>query len=476
MGNVAVLEGLKKVEERIQGRDRVLTIGDTASIAGTSVNDAKDILTRLLALYDCSLKITENGDLIYDFGQNLHKRGERTWEEWWFSIKQMLWNVFVFVFKIWIAVTLVVYFVIFVVILIAMIIATLSGNSDGDSGGGSSGGDSDGGFFSVFGELFRGIFIWNNNTSTHYNYDNDGHRYREYDRKNSPLNKKSKDFVASVYDFVFGPPRVSMTRQDQHREVAQYLRENKGIITKNEIIGLSGLRSGDAENFFSESIAKYQGDAEISDNKVLYGDFRDFIRSKGAGGKEKIIWYWDEFEAPHYLTGNTFWRNFWIIFMNLFNLCFATAFLSMSMQQDMGAGIAIGLGAVPFVFSLLFFLVPILRYFPISALSKKRDLENMRKRLMKAIFMSEEGKITDNEFLKLVNPRESGEKNISADTVNYMMQELIKDLDGEIETNSNGKLLYNFVNFQEEKREAVILRQKRDDGRALGEVVFDSHD
>ncbi len=475
MSNVAVLEGLKKIETRIQGRDRVLTIGDAASIAGTSVNDAKDILTRLLSLYDCRLKITENGDLIYDFGEVLHKRGERTWEEWWFGAKQVLWKAFMVFFKIWISVTLVVYFVIFLIILIAIIIASLSGNSDSDS---SSSSDSDGGFFNILGELFRGIFIWNTHTSnTHYVYDNDGYRYREYDSRTSALDKKGgKDFVASVYDFVFGPERVETTRQDQHRELAQYLRDNKGIVTRSEIIGLAGWRSAEAENFFSESIAKYQGDAQISENKVLYGDFRDFTRTKGVEGKEKVIWYWDEYVPKYNLTGNTFWRNFWIVFMGLFNLSFALAFVSMGLQQDMGAGITVGLGWVPFVFSVIFFLVPIMRYFQIGAFSRKRDLENIRKRLMKAIFSQEEGKVTAEELEKLVNPRESGESNIPRETIDYMMQELIKDLDGEIETTEKGKLIYNFINLQEEKREAILLRQKRDDGRSLGNVVFDSHE
>lgn len=472
MESNSLLPALQTIEQKLQQNQLVFTLGDAAAITGKPLHETKQVMTRLMEKYNCSLQITEKGDLIYNFGTSLHQRGERSWNEWWFDVKNIAWEVFAYILKVGIAVMLVVYFTLFLVILIAIIVAALS-SSDSDSG--------DLGIGDVIGGIFKGIFEWNTHTTyIHYSVDNQGYDYREYDAKKSHIpNKKGKSFTSATYDFVLGPPRVRITKEDNQKEIVAFLRKNKGIITRPEVMGLAGWRGKEADNFFSEIIGKYNGEAEISENAVLYGDFYDLIRTKGVEDDTKIVWYWDEYEAEYKLTGNSFGTNIGIFFMNLFNLLFSFVFLAVlidpSITDDINIYTSIFLGLIPFIFSSLFFIVPIFRWINILPKRRKRNIENVRKRLMKAIFQTEENEVSLDRLQAIINQSGQKEKNIEAKKIQYMMQELILDLQGEIVFDNNGKIAYQFTQFQTERKEAEIIRNKKEAGDNLGKIVFDSN-
>lgn len=467
MDKPQLLQGVQKLETRLKGSDRVFTVGDAAAITGYGMHEAKELLDSLMNKYDCRLKVTENGDLIYDFGSTLHPRGERTWAEWWYDTKKVLWKVFVVVFKVWITVMLVVYFTLFLLILIGIIIAMMSSNNDNDSRDSSSAGD----LFIFIGELFRSIFIWNTITgNTYYATDPYGYSYRSYEPRSTGLGKKKKgkNFVASVYDFVFGPPRVETNPLENQQEVASYVRQNKGVIVMPEVLGLAGWTGKEAEDFFSEVLVRYKGDSAITENGILYGDFYDLARSQSSEGDASVVWYWNEYEPEYKLTGNKTGRNAGIVAMNLFNLAFATFFL-------VAGNNLVFLGWIPFVFSFLFFLVPALRYFQMLPLRRKRHMENIRKRLMKVIYQSTSEEISLNTLLQTVNQANKEEK-LSKEAVESMMQTLIYDLNGEIEIKEDATVTYKFIHLKEQIQEAERLRALRDSGKDLGNVVFDTND
>jgi hypothetical protein len=176
--------------------------------------------------------------------------------------------------------------------------------------------------------------------------------------------------------------------------------------------------------------------------------------------------------------------------MNLFNLTFATFFVMASFDSELadepGIGaIAIGLGWVPFVFSVLFFAVPIMRWLQLQPLQNKRRMENIRKRLMKVIYNHPTGEISLADLERVVNqatPNKKGSKNIDAEGVekllapdiSRMMNQLIVDFYGEIDYDQNGNPIYRFVRLREEKSEIQRIRTKQD--TSLGNVIYDSHD
>ncbi|GAB4401607.1 MAG: hypothetical protein OHK0053_24530 [Microscillaceae bacterium] len=497
--DAGILQGLEKVESHLQKGKPTLTLSDAASVTGYHIDDAKKVMEGMMAKYHTRLLVTENGDLIYDFGSYLHRRGERTWAEWWRGAKKTLWKVFVWVFKAWITVTLVVYFTIFLLILIAALVAMMSANKDGDNS------KSSGGIGELIGALFRSIFIWDTVTQHQYqSTDSRGYTYRNYQPRPALLGKKtdkpSKNFVASVYDFVFGPPHYEPSPLANQQEVASFLRENRGVITTSEIIGLAGWKVEEAELFMGDCLARFKGEVRLTDEGVLYGDFEEMTRSKLEKGRRKIEWYWDEYEAPYQLTGNSAGRNALIIFMNLFNLSFASFFLYITQAGDADMlPILVGLGYVPFTFSAIFFGLPLYRSFQVSRLNERRRQNNRRKRLMKIIFQfhqrslnAEERmalekagqaprpedmaqyRLTAAQLTTLVNLNAKEEK-LSLAEVETLMKDLLPNLWGEMDSDLDTMTnYYRFPRLAEEVSKIHKVRQNRLDSGNLGEIVMDT--
>lgn len=478
-----ILQGVDKIENHLKVSTKQLTLNDAASITGYHIDDSKQVMDKLIDRYHTRLQVTENGELIYDFGNYLHRRGERTWGEWWRMVGKTLVKILVWIFKAWIALTLVVYFILFVIILIAIIIAALSGNGDNDS-------DSSG-IGDIIGSIFRGIFIWNDisyHRETYRRTDRRGYSYKKYKPRPSsipPKKQKSeegkKGFTASVYDFVFGPARVKDEHLANQQEVAAFLRENQGIITTSEVVGLAGWKAEEAENFMADCLARFKGNVEISENQILYGDFVELTQSKSQEGDAKIEWYWDEYEAPYEVTGNTFWRNFGVVFMNLFNLAFASFFLYITFEESQlypekaqDTLLVIFLAYVPFIFSFLFFLIPSIRSMGIARKNKQRRINNIRKRLMKVIFRNYDKNIKIEELEAWVNETGKEEK-LSQAEIKEVMQSVVADLWGEMEFDTtHASVTYRFRRLEDEIKEAQRLREGRNGQNLLGDVVFES--
>ncbi|MFN3316355.1 MAG: hypothetical protein ACK40K_06055, partial [Raineya sp.] len=458
------------LEKKIKELKGKFTLNDAAAITGVPTEQARESLNELMSKYICRLQVSENGDLIYDFGKNPVRRGEKTFGEIVDEIKEWLWKAFKVFFKAWITVTLVVYFVIFVIILIAMIVAMTAANKDDNN---KRSGDSSGAMIRLISDIFYAIFRWNTIKSyneTYYERDRYGQPYKHYKPIESSLfntearsPKAKKNFISSVYDFVFGPPRVETEPFENQKEVAAYARQNKGIMVLPEFKALAGWEHTQAQEFMTDCIARFNGSAEISQNGILYADFYDLTRSTTQNQDGKIEWYWNEYEPEYELTGNTAGRNTGIIFMNAFNLAFASFFLfnpeakNIIGEPELADIVFYGLGVVPFLFSLIFFAVPVLRYFSILPKRNKRRINNIRKRLFKVIYEKGVQKnLSLDEIVAEVNT-ENAEK-LSKAEVEKMMNKLVVDWQGDVIVNDNGSVVYEFQQLRQELAEARNLR------------------
>ncbi|GAB4128815.1 MAG: hypothetical protein OHK0045_23500 [Raineya sp.] len=487
METITLKANAQLLEKKIKELKGKFTLNDAAAITGVPTEQARESLNELMSKYICHLQVSENGDLIYDFGTSPTRRGEKTFTEILDDAKEWLWKVFKIFFKAWITVTLVVYFLIFVAILIAAIIAMATSNKDDKD---SSSKNSTGALFRLITDIFYAIFRWNTIKSyqeTYYEYDRYGQPYKHYKPVESTLfntkarsPKAKKNFISSVYDFVFGPPRVEPEPFENQREVAAYARQNKGIMVLPEFKALAGWEHNQAQEFMTDCIARFNGSAEISNNGVLYADFYDLTRSTTQNQDGKIEWYWNEYEPEYELTGNTTGRNAGIIFMNLFNLLFASLFVfnpdlrNFTGEREFEGLVFYGLGVVPFLFSVTFFAVPILRYLNILPKRKKRRKNNIRKRLVKVIYQKGAQKnLNLDEIVADVNT-ENTEKLTKAE-VEKMMNDLVVDWQGEVVLNDNGRIDYEFRQLRYELDEARNLRQNRkDEGRNLGNIYLDT--
>lgn len=483
-------EIIKNIEQKLKRTGR-FTVEDAAATTGIEINKAKRALDSLMEKYRCRLQVNEHGDIIYDFGKRPIRRGAKTIAEHWETVKEKSWKVFKFLFKVWITVTLVVYFVIFVLIVLALIVALLSRGGSGKSSSNKGGGGL-GTLFHLIVRVFVELLVWNSfENKTHYSRDKYGYPYREFnsiepalDKYRSRKKKNKKKFIASVFDFVFGPPRVDVHPLNNQREVATFLRKNKGIITLSELKVLAGWNDEEAGNFFSDCIVRFEGETKVSDNGVFYGDFKNFIRKVSKEKGAEVILYWDEYEPDYKLNGNTSGRNALIIFMNLFNLILSGAILygyfSMSpLYVDFAGDLAwvpLVLGWIPVVFSTVFFAVPLIRMIKIASLRRKQHIENIRKRLMKVIYRHKGNDVYLSDLENAAGIGQKGEETLSERVIEKEMKDMIYDWGGETEVSDTAKVLYKFPRLKADVIEADRLRNERrniSDGN--GKIVFDTY-
>ncbi|KAA0228886.1 hypothetical protein EDS67_12395 [candidate division KSB1 bacterium] len=472
------------LEKKLHKGQRHFTLNEAAASTGLYVDDARNALDELIKKYVCRLQVTENGDLIYDFGKNLLRRGEKTFEEKMAQLRERLWQLFTVIYKAWIAVTLVVYFVLFVIILIALILAMSAGKKDGKVRGPS---------LETLGNIFASIFRWRTNTGTVlYRTDRRGYPYRQYEPRPSPLNENKKSFIASVYDFVFGPARVEIDPLHNQKEVAAYLRKQNGIIVTSELCALAGWNFPQAETFLTDCLVRFQGEVKVSDNGVMYGQFDELLRGLDKVEPYKIVHYWDEYEPDYQLAGNSPGRNLVIILMNAFNLIFAFYLLTnllpaltapggpADMLPGLGDWIAahdfaayLLLGWIPLIFSVLFFAIPLLRWFKISKARRQRHRNNIRKRLFKAIYQENGNPQTAAQIHQIVNTG-AREEQLPVSLVESVLREVALDLPGDTLVSAEGQVQYAFPRIGYELKEVTTLRSQSRRAETLGKIIMDS--
>lgn len=451
-------------------KTRQFTLSDAASVTGVPVLESEYAIKSLMEKYDCKLKVTENGDLIYDFG-TLHRRNAKPFSEYFKDFARALWTGFTYAYKFLMSIVLIVYFVAFVAIAIGLAIAAMSGGKDNDN---SSKGV--GQLFAVIFRLFLEIFMWKTfvETDDYYERDAYGYQYRRHKSRSSALSEKKKSFIASIYDFVFGPARVELDPLANKQEVAAFLRRQKGLISTAEMQALAGWKRPDADNFMTECLAHFDGRAEISPNGTLYGDFSELIRSKDRSGEADVVYYWDEYEAPYEVTGNTTGTNAWIIFMNIFNIG-GSLFILNSGGEFMPESIAMWLGWIPLVYSILFFAIPMVRALYLRSYQKAQHKENIRKRLMRAIFQSNSPKLSLNQLLNAANATSKNEEKLDKATVESIMQDLVYDLNGDLRIDDKtGDLYYYFEQLDQELNDVEEARQEKKDDSHLGDIIMEA--
>jgi heme/copper-type cytochrome/quinol oxidase subunit 2 len=479
-----VQDAVATVERQLR-RQRHFTLPEAAALTGLSIDNAREALEALLTKYVCRLQVSENGDLIYNFGTALRRRNHKTLSERAQEMGAWLWKGFTVFYKAWITVTLVVYFVVFLVLLIVFLIASSSRQSSDDRRQSST---LDLGPILY---MFLSIFQWRTVTDTiAYDHDRYGYRYRRYATTPGILDRQKKNFIAAVYDFVFGPPRATCDPLQNEKEVAAYLRQQKGIIVTSELSALAGWTFPQAETFLTDCVIRYQGDTQVSDNAVLYGTFDTIVRSVGEADEGKIVYYWDEYEPDYELTGNSSTYNLIIGAMNGFNLVLATLVLSGGFAQllqprgnmalnTIVAGLLNGpfanlmFGWLPLIFSALFFAIPLARLLRLGVLRQHQHVQNIRKRLFKAIFArrGQPQVLTAIQSAVNANPREEA---LSRQGVEDMLQTLSLDLQGDMTVNEAAELQFAFPRISRELQEVERLRRQRHVDQALGKIIVES--
>ncbi|HND19904.1 MAG TPA: hypothetical protein PLB18_11045 [Acidobacteriota bacterium] len=443
------LTSVKVLEDRLHRSPRRITLSEAAALTGLSVRDAEHALRDLLVRYECRLQVTENGDLIYDFGETLNRRGEKTTAEQLEEVLDWLWKAFTVAYKTGIAVTLVVYCIIFAVLLIGLMLR------EGGKRHGSAG-------IQALVRIFAAIFEW----SAHSRIKHEQTRKREAD------GKPKKEFIPSVYDFVFGPPREEPDPLANLRKVSAYLRQNKGVVVTSELKALLGMESQEAAAFLAECVARFQGDLNVSDTGVMYAQFDQMLRTINPADTTSPQFCWETEEAPYELTGNSPGYNWLIGGMNAFNLVMSFALMVGLVVAIPPVGIL--LGWVPHVFSALFFVIPAVRSVFVRQAEQQRQFTAARNRVMRVIFEQGGAPMLAEEMVRAVNI-DRRQSPLSFEKVTEILEHLVKELPGERQFPGDGRILYAFPAIQLELNAIAQVRQSLSRDDSLGQVVFDSN-
>lgn len=457
------IKTLEKVENIIKQAPK-LTLNDAAAATGLAVNETRNLMLTLMQRYYCKVQVTENGDLLYDFGQ-VQRRNEKTWEERKEEIKKWLWNAFKVFFKVWITVTLLVYFFIFVAVIMVVLIG--ANNKDEKKK------DSD-----VYGDVLKGIgkmleliLHWQFYRDViYYEKDEYGQPYKHY-KPASDLQKNEKSFIVAVYDFVFGPPRVETDAEAHFKEIAAFCRKNNGVISLQEIKALTGANTEKAEKLMADTVVRFNGSIELSPEGVLYADLNELTRSKDTKQDAEIVWFWDEYEPEYELTGNSNSKNALIIFLNTFNWVFSSIFLFGGNNEKMA--IWIGLGFIPFTFSLLFFAVPVGRYFYLQPRIKQRNINNIRKKIWKVFYPSTASIISSQVIEKAALVTPNGKNPIDNNTLKKLLQEEMYDWNAQPHFSENGTIDYDFSALRNAQDAMKNIRKGRESNSDFGNVLYE---
>lgn len=437
-----VLSKIEKVLPKTKGR---FAPEDIAAATGYSLSDIDDALKRLLELYRAKVVVDNNtGKLVFDFYYPLQKVGKKTLKENLFDVLQFLWKVFQIIYKAAIGIILIVYTVIFVIILLAIIIA--SSSSDRDRRGGGLSLDI---FAGIFRAIFEGLYLLTWTNAILEVSDPSGLRYKKY----APEKNKGKNFVQSVFHFVFGPDNPPIDKYADEKEAMAYVRRvSKGRLTAADIVLLTGCSYDEAEERLARYAVKFGGELDINENGIVVADFTNMLHSEKSFDEGKVIYYYDEIEPPVEITGNSTGRNIGIIAMNIFNLVMSLVVITFvsslnspeyaeyTTTMDIPGWVVFALGWIPLLFSISFFIIPILRIPFVMQQKNKRNHNIMRKKLFYALYKLKTD-ITLEKISQLINlPNEL------LDKANKVLHRLIVDMRGEIELEGNQARI-NIDNF-----------------------------
>lgn len=451
---------------RLKGRG---TVGDVVADSGLAADHVRAGLKELLESHRGHLAVSDSGELLYEFDPSLIERGT---EPFLARAKRAITSAVTSGFKAWIVIMLVVYFVVFVVLVIAALVASQRG-SDSRSGGWGGGRGRRGGFGMP--NLWFWYWIWGPRWRIGRPYY--GHRWER------TLDKDDKvPFYKKVFAFVFGPDRPTLTQKQLDRGTLRLIRARNGVLTTAELVEHTGSTFPDAEEEMGRVLGAYDGEAAVSpDGELVYAFPGVMTTAHERGRVRDPNPAWLRLEYPQELTGNTTGANAAVIAMNAFTLtAAATSPWFIFPRLGLGGTAAfIGLVLVPVVFSVLFFMGPLVRMVGVTIENRRRSGRNVRRVLLGLVYKRsiDQGRpIVVDEAHHFVNSRLE-DQDVSRGAVESVLHDLAAELDAEVSTDDEGALQFAFPAIREQFLASETVRNTlRLENRQLGDIVYDTSD
>ena len=479
-----------RLVDTLKSRRDGATIADLIAATGLPAVQVQEGIREVADEYDAQLRVTESGEVLYHFprGMRSRKRGPGAAARRAIGrAARVAGRVLTWAFKAWITVMLVGYFVLFVAIVVLAALASMAMSAAGRSDGRRDGG---GGFFSFYlaARMFE-LFLW-----------------LWFARGPRASRSRGRPLRQSVFAYVFGEPDPNAGWDEtERRMVVQFLRSNKGLITAEELMALTGSSPLEAQQKINRLLLELEGEPEVTEEGTIVFRFENLLRSRAEElhaeararlPRKRLIPF----------NRNERSRNTWITVFNLVNAGFGTYFATQAVAQPepvyriiqgvqtmqvdsaylyhfvnnvlsmLGSArpetlIFAALGVVPLTFSVFFFLVPLARRIRERAANEQARRENLR-RLVYARVLADPT-LVDARDIRPSAPEETT-RNAAAE-VERLLKELAAARGGEPVQGPDGSWLWRFPELERERKDVERTRIATDAAQYdVGGTVFDS--
>ncbi|HUX20630.1 MAG TPA: hypothetical protein VMW69_05270 [Spirochaetia bacterium] len=475
-----------KIVSALRKRKLEATVTDLVATTGLPNYQVQQSMNSVADEYRGQMRVTESGEILYYFPEGFRSRYRGfapTFKRVFKSVLRGTGKVLSLLFKIWIVAMLVGYFVIFVGLLLLAMLASVAGSAASNSSNRSRGRDGlgFGGFFIVTRVVQIFIELW---------------LYSSLTRGPNKQRKRGRPLHKSVFSYVFGEgdPNPEWATV-QKRAIIKYIQGNKGVITLEEVMSLTGDDHNGAQDLMNQYLAEFEGEPEVTSDGTLYYRFNDLMKSRDIPSDSLVRSA--PIQALYPFSANKPSTNRWLTFFNAFNLLFGSYFLYFGMfvpiiPRGSGFGqfylmtstllsrylgldptvfLPVVLGAVPFVFSILFFLIPLVRRGREKAANQTIKQNNFRRRLVDRILQNP--LYVDPMKIQPVGVEESPDRWESFRESSLKQFAAVKGAD--IEDIGEGNYLYKFNEVDREQKDIARLRSSIDVKEFdIGSTIYDS--
>jgi hypothetical protein len=471
--------------EVLRHSDGGITVADLAAKTALPLAVVKEAAPKAADEFNGSLAVTESGEILYSFSRGFKSRYRGAGVFFKKALSKLGKTLAVFgkwAFKVWIMLMLVGYFAFFMLLALAALLLSVAASSSNNS---SSRRSSDGAV-NLVGGLFNMIIrLWFYSELFNMN--------RHYDYGRRPAAKpRSRPLHKAIFSYVFGDGDPNMTIEQRYKTaVIAFIQANKGVINLEEYIAITGKTPLDADRDITAFCAAFGGSPEATEEGSIVYRFDDLLLKAESGARSIAVPY----KQLRQFSGNTKKMNAWFAVLNTVNLLFGGYFLYNSLLPQTGGttlfnyfyrltSLLIGnnapgtqtfllhvLGVVPVVFSLLFWIIPVVRKIKMDKENAGLKLENLRKIGVQYVYTAPLS----------VKPAEikSSMAEASPDNLAKAQDTILKELtffgSPDINAGENSEIVYSFTDIKRDKDAIRAYRDTIDSGKSdLGKVIFNA--
>ena len=479
-----------------------ITLADVTAGTGLPLEQVRTLVTIAADEYSARLEVTESSEILYSFpsGFTSRYRGPGpVLKKFFTSFGRVSAAALKLLFKAWILLMLVGYFLLFMVIALASVFISFSASSNSRN--------RRGGWNISFGLFDLIIRLW------FYSELFGGGRRRSigsaFHAGKLRQSGGGRPLHRAVFSFVFGEDDPNRDWELREKKAfVSHLRKQRGVVSLPELMVLSGQPPQKAEDLIMNMCAEFGGSPEVTEEGTVVYRFDEILLSAEKNNTKDPAQNYvsssaPDLPAPLYkrlkvFSSNPRKMNFWFGIINGVNLLFGSYFFYNSVSIGkitneavfrtsglygtiyyflgrMGADphfiLQTALGLVPLLFSVLFWLIPVIR----SVLLKKGN-ESIRLDNYRSLGF---GRIWSSPLFFVPRELTPADDACRPACLEAAQLRLVKEMGAysapEISIGDDQSEVYTFPEINREKEALAQYRLSIDPGRSeTGKTIFDS--